>query len=180
MTALSTSLAATNSSIRTLLSCSKARFTPAISSSLLCALLIPTDEPAFEGFIKQGKPSFSSTFFIQLSFEISEVLTVIQSAWGIPASLNRILATHLSIHTALPRTPEPTYGMPAISNSPCIVPSSPFLPWRTGIITSVFIFSMSPLFLNLKSPLSPRDGEMMALSYSPAGRVDISDVGLSK
>ena len=34
------------------------------------------------------------------------------------------------------RTPAPTYGTPAISSSPCTVPSSPKGPWRIGSTTS--------------------------------------------
>src|SRR5438094_4573723 len=42
----------------------------------------------------------------------------------------------LSIATADPSTPAPTYGSPASSSSPCTVPSSPYGPWRRGNTTS--------------------------------------------
>ncbi len=46
------------------------------------------------------------------------------------------LKTSLSIASAEPSTPEPTYGTPASSSSPCTVPSSPKGPCRTGKTTS--------------------------------------------
>jgi hypothetical protein len=47
------------------------------------------------------------------------------------------LTTSLSIVSAEPSTPEPTYGSPSISSSPCTVPSSPNGPCRIGSTTSI-------------------------------------------
>ena len=42
----------------------------------------------------------------------------------------------LSMAKALARTPDPTYGTPASSSSPWMVPSSPYGPCRRGKTTS--------------------------------------------
>ncbi len=58
----------------------------------------------------------------------------------------------LSIQQADEATPQPTYLIPDNSKRPCIVPSSPFLPCRTGHIKSTFIFFPS-------SDIRPSDDE---------------------
>src|SRR2546430_9220178 len=51
---------------------------------------------------------------------------------GIPRSRITALKTSLSIASAEPSTPAPTYGTPASSSRPWTVPSSPNGPCRTG------------------------------------------------
>src|SRR5690348_11128654 len=53
-----------------------------------------------------------------------------------PAACGSRLETSLSMRTAEPKTPQPTYGRPAISNKPCNVPSSHNVPCTTGNTTS--------------------------------------------
>ena len=55
---------------------------------------------------------------------------------GIPRSRITALNRSLSMQSAEPSTPAPTYGTPASSSSPCTVPSSPNGPCRTGKTTS--------------------------------------------
>ena len=55
---------------------------------------------------------------------------------AIPASRSTALQTALSIASAEPSTPAPTYGTSSISHSPCTVPSSPNGPCRIGSTTS--------------------------------------------
>ena len=62
--------------------------------------------------------------------------TTLQRDVGMPAFSNMLLAMSLSMASADGRTPHPTYGLPAISKTPCIVPSSPYGPWSTGNTTS--------------------------------------------
>ncbi len=50
---------------------------------------------------------------------------------------NSVFITALSMPTAEPRTPAPTYGTLASSSSPCTVPSSPNGPCSTGKTTSM-------------------------------------------
>src|SRR6266516_3461012 len=57
---------------------------------------------------------------------------------GIWESRITALNLSLSIASAEPRTPAPTYGTSASSSKPCTVPSSPKGPCRTGITTSTF------------------------------------------
>ena len=57
-------------------------------------------------------------------------------ATGIPRSRSTALKRSLSMQSADAVTPEPTYGTPASSSSPCTVPSSPNGPWRIGSTTS--------------------------------------------
>ena len=53
-----------------------------------------------------------------------------------PAPTNICFIAILSIATAEPSTPAPTYGRPASSSTPCTVPSSPYGPCNNGITTS--------------------------------------------
>ena len=55
---------------------------------------------------------------------------------GTPRSRMTALKTSLSIASAEPSTPAPTYGTPASSSRPWTVPSSPKGPCRTGKTTS--------------------------------------------
>src|SRR5262245_34047605 len=71
---------------------------------------------------------------------------------GKPASLNSVFMTALSMPQAEASTPQPTYGMSAISSSPWTVPSSPYVPWRTGKITSIGVLSSA---FDALSPLKP-------------------------
>ena len=56
-------------------------------------------------------------------------------ACGIPAASVTCFAIALSIATAEPSTPLPTYGMSASSSIPWTVPSSPSGPWSSGRTT---------------------------------------------
>src|SRR5919106_1205590 len=55
---------------------------------------------------------------------------------GRPLAAKIVFITALSIPTADPSTPAPTYGTFASSSSPCTVPSSPYGPCSTGNTTS--------------------------------------------
>jgi len=58
---------------------------------------------------------------------------------GSSASFIRRLLTSLSIETAEPNVSAPTCGTLISSKSPWMVPSSPYVPCRTGKATSIFI-----------------------------------------
>ena len=73
-------------------------------------------------------------------------------------------------------TPEPTYAIPAICNSPCMDPSSPFSPCSTEKTTSMRSRTTQS-FSKLRSPC-PRTGESAALrlrgqlSHVPFGSIE--------
>src|SRR5581483_4841851 len=67
----------------------------------------------------------------------SLTVKLIQSRTGSPCARSSVFITALSMLTADPSTPAPTYGTLAISRSPWIVPSSPYVPCRTGKTTSM-------------------------------------------
>src|SRR5271168_3149668 len=102
-------------------------------------LVMPTDEPSVAGFTNTGKRNLRATaFFTASGFAChSARMTTRHSTTGIRASRNRRFCTSLSMPTAEASTPEPTYGTPASSSSPCTVPSSPNVPCSTGNITSI-------------------------------------------
>ncbi len=55
---------------------------------------------------------------------------------GMPSTVASFLVNSLSMAAAEAKTFAPTYGMPAISSRPWIVPSSPYAPCSTGKTTS--------------------------------------------
>src|SRR6266540_2308727 len=54
-----------------------------------------------------------------------------------PSAANIAFATTLSMPSAEARTPEPVYGIPMTSRSPCTQPSSPQRPWSALKATSI-------------------------------------------
>ena len=58
------------------------------------------------------------------------------SPMGSPSAANSFLVNSLSMPAALASTPAPTYGTPASSSRPWMVPSSPYGPCSTGNTTS--------------------------------------------
>jgi hypothetical protein len=92
-------------------------------------LVIPMLEPARDGLTNTGRPrrsrvaASSTPGSADSAPERSRSTT--WSPWGRPAAVSSFLVNSLSIDAALAKTPEPTYGMPLISSSPWIVPSSP-------------------------------------------------------
>jgi len=81
---------------------------------------MPIDEPSLAGFTMIGSPRRVATARKSLSGASSSYRGV-----GTPAACQTSLVRHLSIASALARTPEPVYGIPASSSAPCNVPSSP-------------------------------------------------------
>ncbi len=112
--------------------------------SLTLTLLMPTDEPEFAGFTKSGYVSVKETVLWPLKLSVSVSVVRLASQYPcispdshrFPRFLYRFRYA-LSIDADDAVVSDPMKGIPAISMSPCIVPSSPFLPWSTGNITSV-------------------------------------------
>ncbi|CAB4549431.1 unannotated protein [freshwater metagenome] len=135
-TATSSSRATTASSTTAISSYSKARSKAASSSSAPWALVIPIEEPMFAGFTKMVSPNSAiSLDASSCPFSSSVTRTAAQRGCAIPAASSTVLAMALSMATAEPNTPAPTYGTCAISSRPCTVPSSPFGPCRIGNTT---------------------------------------------
>ena len=80
-----------------------------------------------------------------------------------PAASSSVCDTALSMHTADASAAQPTNGMPASCSSPCTVPSSPFLPCRTGITASTRSIFSAP---GSTRPWTLRSGERNAWRLS--------------
>ena len=74
---------------------------------------------------------------------------------GRPSAAKSFFITALSIPTADPSTPAPTYGTLASSRSPCTVPSSPYGPCRTGKTTSMRARSTAAVGSTVSSACDP-------------------------
>src|SRR5258708_607359 len=70
------------------------------------------------------------------------------------------------MHRAELWTSQPTYGMPESSSKPCIAPSSPSLPCRTGSTRSRLITSYRPCS-RTSNPWTPLSGDNMAGRQPP-------------
>ena len=105
------------------------------SSARSCAFETPTDEPRFAGFTKHGYPSSASTRSANATPSWPSRNDA-DAATRKPHAANARFIITLSIPTAEPTTPAPTYGRSASSSSPCTVPSSPYGPCRSGSTTS--------------------------------------------
>ena len=85
-----------------------------LSSSLLLAFVIPTEEPAFEGFTKQGYGILLSIFSIILFFSSSCIssniclYTTVYLACFIPMLSAIIFVYDLSMEILDESTPQPT------------------------------------------------------------------------
>ena len=91
---------------------------------------MPKDDPARTGLTNSGQPIDSAVAAISPAAAPRSNLVLFGTA--MPASAASLWARSLSMQRALGRTPQPITGTPASSNTPCTVPSSPFLPCRTG------------------------------------------------
>ncbi len=117
---------------------SAAKSIAAASSFASCALVIPTELPSVAGFTNTGKRNFLriARRIFPREFSHSARGMARNSPTGSLACRNRRFCMSLSMPTAEPITPEPTYGSPARSSRPCTVPSSPNVPCSTGNTTS--------------------------------------------
>ena len=122
----------TAASTSTLASAARAVASAAGRSAQSSTRLIPIEEPPRAGLTKTGSPSRSRS----VAASDRPARTTVYGPTGSPSASSSFLVNSLSIATALPSTPEPTYGTPAISSRPWIVPSSPYGPCRTGKTTS--------------------------------------------
>ena len=122
-------------SIKTLWSNSNAKSMACWYCSAVLTLLTPTDEPWLAGFTNKGKPSLAVAVS-KLTLLRWPRLSVMKGATLRPASRSKRLHTSLSMHTAEPKTSEPTKGKLAKRNMPCKEPSSPKVPCTMGKITS--------------------------------------------
>ena len=99
---------------------------------------MPTLDPPRAGLTNTGQSSAVPTPRPRARVALPLARSVRRRAapTGSPAEARTIFMYALSIPTAEARTPDPTYRMPAISNSPWIVPSSPNGPCSSGKTTS--------------------------------------------
>ena len=125
---------------------------PASSSVQFFTFEMPTEEPRFAGLTNKGNGNVEWPRWPRT--------TVKYSVTGRPRSASRRFVTSLSIDTADASTPAPTYGRSASSSSPCTVPSSPKVPWRTGNTTSIPGFA-------------PGSGEIARGCHRPSGVMKI-------
>ena len=93
---------------------------------------MPKLDPARDGLTNTGSPRRARS----ASLSDCPARSTAYGPTGIPSAVASFLVNSLSIAAAEANTPAPTYGIPAISNSPWIVPSSPYAPCRTGNTTS--------------------------------------------
>jgi hypothetical protein len=90
-------------------------------------------EPARAGLTNSGQPWIAMLSAMpRRSASHSRRRTVDHGATRRPACSRTAFATCLSMARALASTPSPTYGSPAISSMPWMVPSSPNGPCRIG------------------------------------------------
>ena len=105
-----------------------------MKSSRRATLLTPTEEPMLAGLTKMGNPSWSMAASISAG-EHSPSRSAMKAGCSMLWCCNICLLTTLSIHTALDKTPDPTYAILPSSSMPCTVPSSPRGPWSKGKTT---------------------------------------------
>src|SRR5271167_711713 len=117
----------------TLGSCWRALATAAGSWSQLDTRLTPIDEPPRAGLTNTGTPSNSRSSGCSSGRDGRSTAC---GPTGSPSATSSFLVNSLSMPAALASTPAPTYGTPASSSSPWIVPSSPYGPCSTGNTTS--------------------------------------------
>src|SRR5262245_29006803 len=136
----STSRPTTAASTSTFGSTARAAAIASSSRSQSLTLLIPYDEPARAGLTNTGRPSRSR------SAGLSDwpARSTAYGPTGMPSAAASFLVNSLSMAAAEAKTLAPTYGMPAISSSPCIVPSSPYAPCSTGNTTSTSPSALAP------------------------------------
>ena len=106
-----------------------------MASSTVFALATPTDEPMLAGFTNTGRPSCCTACATRDASARSSSRNATNRGWAMPSAANTRLVVALSIDTALPSTPEPTYATWARSSRPCTVPSSPIGPCNNGNTT---------------------------------------------
>ena len=94
---------------------------------------MPMLDPARAGLTKTGRPSRSRSAARQRAARPEHRVRPDRQPLGAQQLLGELL-----VHRRRARrsTPEPTYGTPAISSRPWMVPSSPYGPCRTGNTTS--------------------------------------------
>ncbi len=166
-TASSISRPGTAASTSTLSSAARAAAIAAGSAAQSSTRLIPIDEPPRAGLTNTGSPSRSWS----ASASDAPARTTAYGPTGRPSAASSFLVNSLSIATALPSTPEPTYGTPAISSSPWIVPSSPNGPCSTGKTTSTPCSTLapSPGSTTTRPPAVGSPGSITAVPVSTVG-----------
>ena len=106
-----------------------------MASSTVFALATPTDEPILAGFTNTGKPSCCTACATRDASARSSSRNATNLGCAMPSAASTRLVVALSIDTALPSTPAPTYATWARSSKPCTVPSSPMGPCNSGNTT---------------------------------------------
>ena len=101
---------------------------------------MPNDEPARDGLTKTGRPSRC----LSVSLSVIPLRSTAYAPTGMPSAAQSFLVNSLSIAAAEAKTFAPTYGMPAISSMPWMVPSSPYAPCSTGKTTSTSASARGP------------------------------------
>ncbi len=102
---------------------------------------MPIEEPARTGLTKSGQRSFPVILPMISSRSASRNVT--DRGTATPLCATSLCALSLSMQSAEASVLQPTTGMPASSNNPCTVPSSPFFPCRTGKTRSTPILTPS-------------------------------------
>src|SRR5262245_58580966 len=136
---------------------------------------MPTDEPSDAGLVNNGNPSaLARARTPSRSSSHSGSPTTTYGTTGSPAEAHRAFCIALSMPSALPSTPAPTYGTPATSSKPWIAPRSPRGPWSTGKTTSTTDRDPSAS-TNAGVPSSPARRASAAVSATTSGIRPVSD-----
>src|SRR6201986_4404535 len=102
---------------------------------------VPIDDPPLAGLTNTGQPSSATSSSPRLrsgeeAGTHDRSRTTTYGPMGSPRAANKSFMYSLSMPAALASTPAPAYLIPAISSSPWIVPSSPYVPCSSGSTTS--------------------------------------------
>ena len=101
---------------------------------------MPYDDPARDGLTKTGRPSRS----LSAADSVAPARSTAYGPTGMPSAAASFLVNSLSMAAAEAKTLAPTYGMPAISSRPWMVPSSPYAPCSAGKTTSTPASARAP------------------------------------
>src|SRR3989338_10501005 len=103
------------------------------NSFSVLTLAMPMDEPRWTGLTNNGHCSFLiSTHKSDLWVSHCALVNQTYGTTGIPSAAQTCLVSTLSIATAEANISHPTNGIPAMRNTPCREPPSPYVPRIDG------------------------------------------------
>ena len=141
---------------------------------------MPTEEPALAGFTNTGYPR-PATRLRTSSGSLSHCadVTTVHGPVGRPAPASIAFMWPLSMAADEAKTPDPTYGVPAISSRPWRVPSSPQGPCRTGNTTSMSRIAPDVATAPMGSGTNTTDSPVSITVGSSPAAVDVMASGFA-